>query len=105
MGKFGGWIKGIVRKPITKIVAPAIGIGAALNLLKPMANGDGVINRLNTILASLQPGQTPNILAQDSGGNNILSIAAAQLQANAIESAFLGVGAAITYKIGKIFGM
>lgn len=107
LGKFGSFLKGLFRKPVSHVVAPAIGLAAVLQLLfTPLSNGDSWVGRLMNGIQAMRSGGGPAaILQQDPAGGNLFNTMGAQLIQNAMSAAVTGIGAAITYKIGRLLGM
>lgn len=105
-GRLKNFFMSALRKPVSHIVAPAIGLAAVLQLLfTPLPNGDGWVNRLKFGFQKYAISKNPMDLLGSDGVNDITTIIGPQLIANAIPAAITGIGAAITYKIGKWFGL
>ena len=102
MGKIGSWFSRILRRPVSHVIAPAIGIGALLQLLfgpSPMTSPwTALANTINNWKAN--QGAT---LATDLA--NVGLDFQAQILANALPAALTGIGAAVVYKVGRWLGL
>lgn len=106
MHKAGSWVKGLARRPLSYVVAPALAVVGILQLISlPLPNGDGILARIQTIINS----KGSNVFAYDNpgngSGNNIFSIAALQVQQNlstAIPTLIMSAAAAVVGKWFKI---
>lgn len=101
------FLKTTARRPVSRVIAPAIGIGAGIKLIfTPLANGDSWLVRLKTGYANFNTSKNPmDLLDTDGQGNNAFTILAAQIEQNALPAAIAGVGAAVVYKVGRWFGL
>jgi hypothetical protein len=94
-----GAIGRVMRRP-SKIIAGALVIGGILKLVfNPLANGDGIAQRLKTAMDASQN----NPLAADSQGNNILSITGDVIVANLPAALPLFAGSIIVSVLGRWF--
>ena len=100
--RIGAWMRGATRKPITKVVAPGIGIAAVFQLLFTPLNNWSWVQGVGTTINNLNVNKGAT-LGQDL--SNTAAFAGQQLMANAFPAAMTGIGAAVTYKIGKWLGM
>lgn len=103
--KFTGGGSGILGRPVSRVVAPSLGLGAGLTLwTKPLANGDSWLKRAQESVVAASQGDYSNPLNFDSYGNNTLSIASDQIVQNAPTAIGLGIGAALVRGLGTFFG-
>lgn len=99
----------VLKKPVTKGIAPAIGLAALLQLaFTPLSNGDSWLGRVLSGMAAFKAGGGKDatlLLATDPDGNNAFTIAANQLVQNALPAAVTGLTAGVVYKFGKWLGL
>jgi hypothetical protein len=97
-GKKHGELMAIVNRPVSKGVAPALGIGAIAKLIAtPLSDGDNWIGRVEY---AVKDG-----VYSDTDGNNAVSIFADQVQANALGAIEMGIEAAIVRWAGRKVGI
>ncbi len=99
--------RGPLHRPISEMVAPTLAVGAELTLLfQPLPDGDSWVHRLAEGYAIFKGSGNPfDLLGGDQYGNTAVTIAAQQLQANAVPAIIEGVEAAVLHKVGEWAGM
>jgi len=104
--EIGGGARGALGHPVSRIVAPTLAVGAELTLLtNPLSDGDSWLGRTNVSIAEAASGNFSNLLQQDPYGNNILSVAAHQIQENAIPAIIQAIEASVVGWLGRKVGM
>jgi hypothetical protein len=105
-GQIGEGARGVLGHPVSRLVAPTLAVGAALTLLtEPLSNGDNWMARLNVSIDQAMSGDYSNVLQMDPYGHNLLSVAAHQIQDNAVPAIIQAAEAAVVGWLGRKVGM
>jgi hypothetical protein len=98
-GKKHGALMAVVNRPVSKGVAPALGVGAIARLLAtPLSDGDSWLRRAQQTI------EDPSTFT-DGAGNNPFSIFALQVQDNALGAIEMGIEAAVVRWAGRKVGI
>jgi len=107
-GRIGGFFSRLASRP-SRAIAAALAIGGLITLVfTPLPNGDSWMSRLLggwTNFVGSGGKDFSLILAQDSAGNNAITIFGLQIVQNVGASIPLFAGAIITKLIGRKFGV
>lgn len=92
-------------RPVSKLVAPTLAVGAELTLVtRPLSGGDSWIGRVNDTIARVGRGDTSNIMGISADGHNTLSILSLQIERNAPAAVVMAAESVILGAIGRFFG-
>lgn len=103
-------IMGALERPVSRVLAPAIGLSAIAQLfLVPLPNGDSVVGRLVSAYTSMKNGDQAGAqvaIAGDGGANTgIGPVLVAQVQQNAFGAILTGIGAGVVGYVGRKLGV
>ena len=105
VGRFGGWISRAASKP-SKPISAALTLGGLIYLIfAPLSDGDSWLGRILTGMQTAIETKNPAaLLAQDSAGNNAISILGLQLTSNVWGALPMFAGAVVVRWLGRKFG-